>query len=97
MIEVDARAVLLGLALGVPASALYFSGLAWGLRRALAARWPAPVLLLSFGVRTALLLGLALWLARQAQPLWALGAYALAFVLVRTLVLRRARAGSGAL
>jgi F1F0 ATPase subunit 2 len=97
MTEFDTRAVLLGLALGLPASALYFAGLAWGLRRALQARRPALELLLSFMARAALLLGLALWLVQQVQPLWALGAYALAFVLVRTVAVRRARAGIGAL
>lgn len=95
MIEAGHAAMLLGLAAGLPASALFFAGLAWGVRRALCSRWPAAVLLLSFGCRAALLLGLALWLGRRsAQPLWTLGGYVLAFLLVRTLALRRARAGA---
>lgn len=96
MIEFDARALLLGLALGLPASALYFAGLAWGMRRALRARAPAAALLLSFLVRAALLLGLALWALRLAPSLWLLAGYLAAFVLVRQLAVWRARASAAA-
>lgn len=95
MIEFDARALLIGLALGLPASALYFGGLAWGLRRALKSRAPGALLLLSFLVRAALLLGLALWAVRLGPPLWLLAGYLAAFVLVRQLAVRRARAAAG--
>lgn len=91
MIEFDGRALLIGLMLGLPASVLYFTGLAWGLRRALHARRTGLVLLLSFVVRAALLLGLAVWALRLAQPEWVLLGYLAAFVLVRQLAVRRAR------
>lgn len=93
MIEFDAMALLIGLALGLPASALYFAGLAWSLRRALQSRSPGALLLLSFLVRAALLLGLALWALRLAPPLWLLAGYLAAFVLMRQLALWRARPG----
>lgn len=94
MIDVDLGSLLGGLGTGAAASALFFAGLAWGLRRALRARRPAPWLLLSFLLRAALLLGAALWLSRwAAAPLWAWLGFALAFFGVRALALRRARAG----
>ncbi len=96
MIEFDARALLLGLALGLPASALYFAGLAWGMRRALRSRAPGALLLLSFLVRAGLLLGLVLWALRLAPSLWLLAGYLAAFVLVRQLAVWRARASAAA-
>lgn len=95
MPDVDARSVLLGLGLGLLASGLFFAGLGWGLRRALCARQPALVLLPSFVLRTALLLGAGWWLTRVSQPLWSLPAYMLAFFLVRGVALRLARGGGG--
>lgn len=92
MIEFDGRALLMGVAAGVPASILYFAGLAWSTRRALRARRPALLLLASFLLRAGLLLGLAFWLVRQAQPLWMLAGFLAAFVLVRTAAIRGARA-----
>lgn len=93
MIDIDSRALLIGLGVGLPAGALYFAGLAWGMRRALRARHPAALLLASFVGRAALLLGLGLWLVRQAHPLWTLAGYALAFLAARTLAVRGARRG----
>lgn len=67
---------------------------AWpGACAALRARHPAALLLASFVGRAALLLGLGLWLVRQAHPLWTLTGYALAFLAVRTLAVRGARRG----
>lgn len=96
MIEFDGQAMLLGLLLGLPVSAFFFAGLAWGMRRALRARHPAPLLLLSFLLRAGVLLGAGLWLTGVAQPLSALPAYMLAFLLVRTAALRWARRQVGA-
>jgi len=96
MTEFGGRALLVGLMLGLPASVLYFAGLAWGLRLALRARRTGLVLLLSFVVRTALLLGLAVWALRLMQPGWVLLGYLAAFVLVRQLAVRRARAVASA-
>lgn len=93
MIDVHVPSLLGGLGAGVVASALFFAGLAWGMQRALRARRPALWLMLSFVLRTLLLLGVGVWLGRWlAQPAWAWAGYALAFVLVRTLALRRAAA-----
>lgn len=94
MPDFDARALLLGLGAGLVASGLFFAGLAWGLRWALRTRLPALVLLPSFLLRAALLLGVAAWLARATNPLWALPAYMLAFFLVRFVALRLARSGA---
>lgn len=91
----DVHALLLGLGAGLLASLVFFFGLAWGIRQALAARRPALVLVSSFVCRSALLVGLAVVVARLAQPLWALAGYALAFMVVRALALRLARHGDG--
>ena len=91
MPELDPRAILLGLGLGIILSSFFFIGLDWSLRWALRARQPALVLVLSFVLRSAVLLIVAWWLARQPGALWSLPAYMLAFFLVRSLVLRRAR------
>jgi F1F0 ATPase subunit 2 len=94
MPELDPQALLLGLGLGLAASTLFFGGLGWGLRRALRARHPGPILALSFVLRAAVLLGVAGWLLRLTHPLSSLPAYLLAFFLVRGVALRWARRGS---
>lgn len=94
MPDFDAQALLLGLGAGLASSSLFFAGLGWSLRRALRTRLPVLILLPSFLLRAALLLGAAAWLARSANPLWALPAYALAFFLVRSVAVRRARTGA---
>ncbi|ODU09996.1 MAG: hypothetical protein ABS84_05980 [Rubrivivax sp. SCN 71-131] len=94
MIEAGERVVLAalgGFALGLPASALYFAGLALGMHRALRARHPALVLLASFTLRAVLLLALGAWLAARSHPLGSLCGLLLAFLLARTLALRRVR------
>ncbi len=97
MPDVDPRAVLLGFGLGLLASGLFFAGLAWSLRRALRARYPALVLVSSFVLRAGLLLGAGWWLTRAASPLSSLPAYVLAFFLVRAAALRWARRGQAAM
>lgn len=94
MADVPWQAVLTGLALGLLVSSAFFAGLAWSLRHALRARRPALLLLMSFLLRAALLLGAGWWLARHSQPLWSLLAYGLAFFAVRSVALQRARRGS---
>ena len=92
MIDVAWSALLIGMAVGLPASVLYVAGLAWGMQRALRSRGSGALLMLSFVVRAALLLGLALALGRWlAQPLWGLAGYAFAFLGVRWAALRWAR------
>lgn len=93
MPDVDARAALLGLGVGLLASGLFFAGLGWSLRWALRSRRPVLVLLPGFLLRAALLLATAWWLAQVSNPLWSLPAYMLAFFLVRGVALRRARRG----
>lgn len=82
----------LGFGVGLIASAIFFAGLAWGVRYAVASSRPGTILLLSFALRCAILLGLGTWLIRAADPLWTLVGYLLSFLLIRTLVVRVARA-----
>jgi len=99
VIDVDERVLLAaaaGFGLGLPACALYFAGLALGMRRALRARHPALVLLASFALRVTLLLALGAWLGARTHALGSLAGLLLAFLLVRTLALRRARGSAAA-
>lgn len=86
------QAMALGFAVGLPAGLLFFAGLLWSMRRALASRQPALILAASFLCRAALLLGAGLWLARTAHPLAAPMGYLLAFFLARRIMVRRVRA-----
>lgn len=83
--------LLIGLFTGILGSGLFFAGLAWGMRVALRSNRPGSILLLSFMLRTGLLLGLGWWLVLFAHPLWSLGAYLLTFFVVRTIAIHRAR------
>lgn len=85
MTEIDLGALLLGLAAGASMSALFFVGLNLGMRIALRAARPTPILLFSAGVRIGLLLA-AGWLVAQVG-IWAFGGYAVAFLLVRYLAI----------
>lgn len=91
MIDVDTMALLIGVAAGLSGSLAFFAGLAWSVRRALRVKHPAAFLLLSFLCRAALLLGLGIWASRQGNPLWVLAGFLPAFLLVRTLLIRKAR------
>lgn len=88
---IDTHALLLGFVVGLPVSVLFFLGLWWGMRRALASTQPALILAASFLGRATLLLGAGLWLARAVHPLWAPAGFLLAFVLARMLGVRRVR------
>ena len=91
MIAVDWVALLLGLLLGLAVSSLFFIGLAWGMRLALASSSPNSKLFLSFVLRLSLLLGVGFLLASVTTNLWPLLGYALAYFIVRFIALRRAR------
>jgi|GEM_PF-1752468 len=91
MSEPGLQALLAGLVWGLPTSLLFFSGLAWGLRRALGSARPGRVLLTSFGLRASLLLLAVGWVSRWPHPLWSLAGFMLAFLLVRSLAVGRAR------
>lgn len=84
-----------GLLGGVLASALFFGGLALGMRVALRAARPTLVLLLSAAVRIGLLLAVVWWVA--GQGLAPLGGFALGFLVARfaILVSQRARLRPG--
>lgn len=83
---VDWESVLLGVFFGVPVSILFFAGLAWSVQRALKYARPSALLLLSFACRMAMLLGIGFWLTTNGDNTWPLVGYALAFFLVRLVV-----------
>lgn len=91
MIDINASAILLGFAVGVPVSALFFWGLHWGMQAALASVHPGRLLMLSFFARMVMLLGIGFALTALAQTLWALGGYMLAFVMLRVIAVMRAQ------
>lgn len=91
MIDINTSAIVLGAAVGLPMAVLFFWGLNWGMRKALASSSPGSLLMLSFFVRMALLLGVGLVLTRLTESLWALVGYMLAFLLVRIVTVARAR------
>src|SRR5690606_35227233 len=83
-----------GLLSGAVAAALFFAGLAWGMRLALRSARPVAVLLPSSALRIALLLGAGWWVA--AQGVLALVGFALAFLTVRLVVTRAVLPAKGA-
>ncbi|EKE72589.1 MULTISPECIES: ATP synthase subunit I [Roseobacteraceae] len=86
-VSVDWMALLIGLASGAVMSAVFFAGLAYGMRRALKATRPVPVLILSAVLRMVLLLG-AGWVVVTLAGVWAFAGFALAFVILRFLAIR---------
>ena len=86
-----ALALIQGLALGIAVSAAFFGGLNYGITRALSAPHPARILVMSFVLRMALLLGVGFALAAIRASLWPLLGYVLAFFVVRAVSIRRAR------
>lgn len=89
MTEIDWGALMLGLAVGAGVSALFFAGLAFGMRIALRATRPTVILLLSASLRIALLLAVG-WFVAQAGG-WAFFGYGLSYLLVRFLAITFAR------
>ena len=82
MIDINTSAIVTGVAVGLPMAVLFFWGLNWGMRKALASSSPGSLLMLSFFVRMTLLLGVGLVLTRLTESLWALAGYMLAFLTV---------------
>jgi hypothetical protein len=78
-----------GLVLGGLASALFFAGFRLGIRIAIRAPRPGPLLLLSAAVRIALLL--LAGFAAASIGVWSLAGFAAAFLAVRFAILTRAR------
>ncbi|MCL4780207.1 MAG: ATP synthase subunit AtpR [Gammaproteobacteria bacterium] len=91
MPALEGFALLTGFAVGLAVSALYFAGLAWTMRKALGSARPGVVLLASFLLRSALLLGVGFALARWLQPLSCWIGYMAAFFVARTVAVHRAR------
>ncbi|WP_316933411.1 ATP synthase subunit I [Marinobacter sp. AL4B] len=91
MITVNWPAVLLGFSFGLPVSALFFVGLAWGMRHALSADRPGLWLMASSFCRIAVLLGAGFLVTASAGSNWAIAGYALAFLLARLVAVRWAR------
>ncbi len=91
VVQMDWSAMLLGLAVGVPVSVLFFVGLAWGMRLALRSHRPGGLLLFSAACRIAVLLGIGFWITKASPNAWPLAGYALAFFLVRLVAVSRAR------
>ncbi len=89
----DWGAMLLGFAAGVPASLLFFAGLAWGMRRALRSTRPGVLLLLSSACRIAILLAVGFWIVTVAANPWPLAGYMLAFFVVRLAAVRWIKPG----
>lgn len=89
MTAVDWTGLAWGALGGATAAALFFSGLAWGLRIALRRARPGPVLFASAVVRIGALLA-AVWLV-AGQGAWVLGGFGLGFVLMRLAVVTLAR------
>ncbi|MEH6562657.1 MAG: ATP synthase subunit I [Marinobacter sp.] len=91
MITVDWPAVLLGFSLGLPVSALFFAGLAWGMRRALGSDRPGLWLMASSFCRIAVLLGVGFLVTAYGGSNWAIAGYGLAFFLARLVAVLWAR------
>jgi len=89
MIILDLTALGLGAFLGLVTGAVFFAGLAWGMRIALSQPRPTPVLLVSAALRIAGLLAVGWWVAGQGVS--ALAGFALAFLMLRFAVLVFAR------
>jgi hypothetical protein len=98
MISIDWAAVFVGAALGIVIGALFFMGLAAGMRLALRSENPVKVLGLSAGLRILALLGSG-WLVLMFGGAWAALGFVLAFFLVRvvaTTLVRIAPVSAGA-
>lgn len=91
MLDVNSSALLLGFAVGLPVSALFFWGLNWAMGLALVSEHPTRLLMLSFFCRMVILLGIGFGLTALSETLWSLAGYMLAFVLLRVLVVLRTK------
>lgn len=92
MMSVDWTATLLGGAAGLMMGALYFAGLAVGMRRALRSANPVGLLSLSAALRIAALLAVGWTVVGQGGP-WAGLGYGIAFLITRLIATTFARAG----
>lgn len=88
----DLNALLIGFAAGIPTSALFFLGLGWGMNLALQSKNTGWLLLLSFVLRSTLLVGVIWLLIQWLQPIWTVTGFMLAFILVRRLMTSKVKA-----
>jgi F1F0 ATPase subunit 2 len=84
---------MLGGAVGVAMSALFFAGLAFGIRLALQSESPVKFLSLSAALRIAVLLGVGWVVEAQGGP-WAVLGYVFAFFIVRLIATTFSRLGA---
>ncbi|SFT11038.1 N-ATPase, AtpR subunit [Sulfitobacter marinus] len=92
MSGIDWAPVLMGAAVGLALSTLFFAGLAIGMRQALRRENPVMMLALSAAIRISVLLAVG-WLVLGQGGLWAAAGYALAFLLARLIATTFARMG----
>ena len=95
MIHVDWSAMIVGLGVGLVMGAVYFAGLALGIRLVLRRRHPVGLLTLSAALRIAALLSVGWVVAQQGGP-WAALGYAIAFLVARFVATTLARTGTDA-
>lgn len=93
MIIVDWNAVMLGLAVGTAIGAVFFIGLAFGMRLALQIQNPMGILAFSAALRIVALLGVG-WVVMVLGGPWAALGYATAFIVARFVATTIARAGA---
>ena len=90
MIPIDSTGFMLGFGAGAGISALYFAGLAYGMRIALRSASPVRLLSLSAALRIAGLLAVGWGVVTLAGP-WAFAGYGAAFFALRFVVTTAAR------
>lgn len=91
MLDINTNAILLGFAVGLPMAIVFFWGLNFGMRLALASQNPGSLLMLSFFIRMLTLLAVGFATVKLTDTLWSLGGYMLAFLLVRVVAVIRAQ------
>lgn len=91
MINLEWSDFLLGMLIGLGFSALFFAGLAWGMKLALRRADSVIVLLSSAALRIAALLAGG-WLVATWLGIGGAAGFAAAFIAVRTILLSRLRA-----
>lgn len=94
IVDIDWIAFSLGLLFGSAAATFFFAGLAWSVRVALRTARPMAVLLPSAVIRIAVLLAAGWWVAMHGVV--ALAGFALAFTVLRFVLLVVMRPDSGA-
>jgi len=90
MTAIDWTGFILGVGAGAGISALYFAGLAYGMRIALRSASPVRLLSLSAALRIAGLLAVGWGVVALAGP-WAFAGYGAAFFVLRFIVTTAAR------